>query len=68
MEKIMEKSKITIVYKTEHGLAFNTYTEALVADRLYKGFTYIEEYKLRDMTRIICENFIVKEKKENETI
>lgn len=62
----MEKTKIKIGFKTEHGHEYETYTEALVSDRLYKGLGYCEEYKLRQLVTIILDNFTVKERKQKE--
>ena len=60
----MEKYKIKIIYKTENGTEFPTFQEALVADRLEKSALYLQNYILKDIVKLLCDQFYIKEKKD----
>lgn len=66
------KNLIKIVFKSEDGREYDTYTKALISSVITQN-TYLDSYKLEIIVSILADNFYIKEKKvekkeENETI
>ena len=61
--------KVTIVYKTENGTTFDSYTKALIADFLEKlPQIYLKEYQVNDIATSMAESFNITSKEAPEVV
>lgn len=57
------KKRIKIVFRSEDGKLWDSYTQALVATVIQSN-TYLDTYKLEIIVKILTDNFYIKEKKD----
>ena len=60
-------TKPTVYFTDTSGNKWPTYTAALLAEAI-QSHTYLESYKLESVVEAILKHFIVKEKKQDETL